>query len=51
MSLINYIIEQRKIANVEIAHLVLPNTQDDPSQNQKNHFCQRTILIFTIKKK
>ena len=25
-----------------MAHLVLPNTQADPSQNQKSHFFQRT---------
>jgi hypothetical protein len=31
-----------------LAHLVLPNTQADPSQNQKSHFCQRTVTTMTI---
>jgi hypothetical protein len=29
------------IANPQMAHLVLPDTQANPSQNQKSHFCQR----------
>ena len=33
----------REIATAQMAHLVLPETQADPSQNQKSHFfCQRT---------
>jgi len=29
-------------ADPQMAHLVLPDTQADPSQNQKSHFCHRT---------
>jgi hypothetical protein len=28
----------REIATAQMAHLVLPETQADPSQNQKSHF-------------
>lgn len=31
-------IEKRIKANTQMAHLVLPNTQADPSQNPKSHF-------------
>lgn len=29
-------------ANAQMAHLVLPDTQADPSQNPKSRFCHRT---------
>ena len=32
----------KKIDDTQMAHLVLPNTQADPSQNQKSYFFQRT---------
>ena len=32
----------------KMAHLVLPDTQADPSQNQKSHFCQRYNLTDFI---
>lgn len=28
----------KEIATAQMAHLVLPDTQADPSQNQKSHF-------------
>jgi hypothetical protein len=27
----------------QMIYLVLPNTQANPQQNQKSHFCQRTM--------
>jgi hypothetical protein len=29
---------QKKTPTAQMAHLVLPETQADPSQNQKSHF-------------
>jgi hypothetical protein len=34
-------IENKENATAQMAHLVLPNTQAYPSQNQKSHFFQR----------
>jgi len=30
--------DNKENATAQMAHLVLPNTQADPSQNQKSHF-------------
>jgi len=32
------------LASPQVAHLVLPNTQANPSQNQKSHFLAKAIL-------
>jgi hypothetical protein len=34
--------QTKKTPTAQMAHLVLPDTQADPSQNQKSIFCQRT---------
>ncbi|MCO5279183.1 MAG: hypothetical protein M9911_14455 [Saprospiraceae bacterium] len=34
-------------ANAQMAHLVLPDTQADPSQNQKSHFLPTHQLTTT----
>jgi hypothetical protein len=33
------------LASRTMAHLVLPDTEANPSQNQKSHFCQRFITF------
>lgn len=33
-------------ANAQMAHLVLPDTQADPSQNQKSHFLAKASKNF-----
>ncbi len=37
-------IEKKENATAQMAHLVLPDTQADTSQNQKSHFFQRLRL-------
>jgi hypothetical protein len=37
------------LPTAQVAHLVLPDTQADPSQNQKSHFSYRSIKILTLK--
>lgn len=41
-------IEKRIKANTQMAHLVLPHTQADPSQSQKSRFFS-TALLKTLR--
>jgi hypothetical protein len=36
-------------SDTQVAHLALPSSQADPSQNQKSHFFQRFIKILTLR--
>jgi hypothetical protein len=41
---------QTEKPTAHLAHLVLPDTQANPSQNQKSQFCQRTNYNHWVKK-
>lgn len=42
---------RQKNANAQMAHLVLPDTQADPSQNQKSHFLANApTIMLTLKR-
>jgi hypothetical protein len=40
--------ENREIATAQMAHLVLPDTQANASQNQKSHFLPTHLRQTTI---